>query len=174
MEFTKTIDINVSARDVWDVLGNHFDKAQDWLSSVAVSTRTDAADKVEGAPMRGRVCELSTKPNGPVIDEHITPFDDQNMRLGIHVVPLQGNLPIDHTDSVVDVIPTGDSSCRVVWNVNIELKTTGKLLYPAMVVGLKKGFSDILEELKYYTEEGKPHPRKVKAMAAAERSMAAL
>ena len=60
-----------------------------------------------------------------------------------------------------------DSTTELVWVATPELKPIGKFLGPIMKLGLGRGFGVILEEFKYFVENGKPHPRKVKAMEKA-------
>lgn len=87
MKLSNSITIDKPARQVWKVLAEDFDKAQQWMATVPVSYAKDTGNLAPNAPMVGRICELTPKRNGPIADETITVFDHQSMILGINVVP---------------------------------------------------------------------------------------
>ncbi|MFT5723247.1 MAG: hypothetical protein ACI9JN_000356 [Bacteroidia bacterium] len=53
----------------------------------------------------------------------------------------------------------GDST-GLVLNFKAEMKGLGYILAPIVKMKLSKVGDELLEELKYYVENGKPHPRK--------------
>ena len=162
MKLNKKIVINKPVADVWKVWAVEFDKASDWMATIPKSVEKTDAPKLEGASMAGRICELSTKPNGPYVDELITKYDNENHLLNVTVVPKNASLPIVQNKLESSLKQLGNDKTEVILDVDIELKTIGKILSPVVKGALAKGFDELLEELKYYVEEGKPHPRKVK------------
>jgi len=160
MKLSNSIIIDKPARQVWKVLAEDFDKAQQWMAAVPVSYKKDRGNTAPNAPMVGRICELTRKPDGPIADETITVFDKDSMILGINVVPRNGNIPVEQNHATYAVKELAHNSTQVSLDSNIELKTKGKLLYPALKIGISKSFKEQLQELKYFVEEGKPHPRK--------------
>jgi hypothetical protein len=160
MELQKSIKINKGAADVWNVLAENFDRAQDWMATVPVSYKKEEGTSPAEGPMIGRICEFTNKPNGPLADEIITIFDRDTRTLGIHVVPRNVKLPVEHNHATYSLNELSANETEVVMTSDVQLKTAGKLLYPALKAGLSKSFKEQLEELKYYVETGQPHPRK--------------
>ena len=110
--------------------------------------------------MAGRICELTTKPDGAIADESITYYDEDAHRMNVRVELKNGKIPVDHNNLEVLVNSLSPNETEVVWNSDITLKTMGKVLYPVLRAGLNKNFNELLEELKYYVETGTAHPRK--------------
>ncbi|MEL6676274.1 MAG: SRPBCC family protein [Bacteroidota bacterium] len=167
MKILRKIQINASAEAVWQVLGRDFDRADEWMAVVQNSYQKVEGISVAGAPMIGRICELSHKPTGPVADETITFFDDENYRMHMRVSPIQGKVPVVKNEVEISVKSLGPDLAEVSWDADLELKTAGKLLYPALKAGVGKSFMEVLEELKHFLETGKPHPRKLAKLAKA-------
>jgi carbon monoxide dehydrogenase subunit G len=161
MKLNRKTTVNRDAQKVWKVLAHDFDKAGEWMSAVPKSHKIIEGDSVEDSPMVGRVCELSTKADGPFADERITYYNEENMELHIRVVPKNGKIPVKENNVVMKVKSVGVGQSEVSWSSDIDLKTVGKVLYPMLKMGLTKAFNELLEELKYFVEEGKPHPRKL-------------
>ncbi len=160
MDVRKSITINKPINEVWNLLAENFDKAQDWMSAIPRSDRKHSGNAADNAPMIGRICELSTRPNGPIADETITLFDREKYRLGINVIPRNGKIPVEQNNAIYQLKALGDNETSVEMTSDIQLKTAGKVLYPVLKAGVGKSFAEQLEELKYYLENGKPHPRK--------------
>ena len=160
MKITNKIIINKSQEAVWKVLAEDFEKADQWMAIVPKSYAKAEGEIVDGAPMAGRICEFSSKADGPIADEAITLFDRDNHTMSLNVVPKNGKIPIAENNVSMTVNSLGNDQSEVVWTSDVRLKTAGKLLYPVLKVGLKKSLDETLEELKYFVEEGIPHPRK--------------
>ena len=161
MKITKTITINKSPEEVWAVLADDFANAYKWMAQVPYSHEIEEGETADDSPMIGRVCELSTRPDGPKADERITYYNKEEKEVHVLIRPFDAKLPIVKNELQVRLKAVGNNSTLVDWDANLELKTAGKLLYPALKLGIAISFAEVLEELKYYLEEGKPHPRKV-------------
>lgn len=164
MEISKKTTIDKPVDLVWNILVNDFDKAQEWMAAVPKSYKMEEGEQVAGAPMIGRICELSSKSNPPIAVEAITAVDKGSYSFKVNIVPRNGKIPVDHNNLSVTLNPLTENQTEVVWASDITLKTSGKLLYPVLKAGLSKSFTEILEELKHYTETGQPHPRKQAAL----------
>lgn len=164
MRVLQKITIDKPIADVWRVLAEDFDKASDWMASIPNSYALRKGQPPEGAPMTGRICELTKKPGGLELDESITRFDSANHVLGIKVVPTNapGAFPVYWSNVEVTLTPLTSARTEVRWVARPHLKPHGYLLYPVLKFGLNKGFSNVLEELKFFVETQKPHPRKLK------------
>lgn len=165
MKLTNKITIESSAAKVWEVLGRNFEKADEWMSTVPKSYAKQSEAVVEGAPVAGRICELTPKADGPIADETITFYDEGKYVMHVNVVPRNGKLPVQQNNLIMTVTPLNSTQSEVSWSSDLELKTVGKLLYPVIKAGVKKSFDELLEELKHFVETGKPHPRKVAKLA---------
>ncbi len=164
MKTTNSIVINVPAQNIWKVLAEDFDKVGDWLSQVPKSYRKEEDTDVPDSPMSGRVCELSTKANGPIADETITGYDEINKVLKIRVVPKNRSIPVKENNAVVSLTSVDPYTTKVTWASDFTMSLKGKLLSFMIRPLIKKSFNELLEELKYFVERGKPHPRKLKKM----------
>ena len=162
MKVQREITIASPADQVWTVLAEEFDKAGEWMSVVVSSREKTEGHATEGASMVGRYCDLTDRENGPIADETITHYDPVARRLSIHVMPRNGKLPIEQNNATYTLKELENGHTQVIMDSDLDLKTSGKLLYPVLKAGLNKGFQEQLEELKHYVETGEPHPRKRK------------
>ena len=163
MKVSNKILIDKPVSEVWQTLALDFHKAGEWMSVVPKSYQIESGHTVENAPMVGRICELTSKANGPFAEETITFYDGVNRTMKVNVVPKNGKLPIVQNNLVISAKGINNHQSEVTWDSDVELKTIGKILKPVLKAGLNKSFNDLLVELKYYVETGQPHPRKVKA-----------
>ena len=161
MNITLKNTINAPIPDVWDKLAIHFDRAADWMSSIPKSVEKTDGVKVDGAPMVGRVCDLTTDPNGPIVDETILSYDEASHTFSVEVVPEGGRIPIVKNNITFSLSDLGNDQTEMVWDSNVELKLIGKILSPILRAGLSKNLSGLMDELKYYVENNKPHPNKL-------------
>ena len=58
----------------------------------------------------------------------------------------------------------GENKSEVNFTVTSTLRPLGFILYPIIKLGFRTFVKQIMEELKFYVENGTPHPRKVKAI----------
>ncbi len=141
-----------------------FDKAGDWVSSVAKSYKKTTGSVAEGAPVSGRICEFTDDSNGFSVDEALLAYNDKNLSLRIKVIMQNAPsaLPVKQNIADIKVIAISDRECEVIWSNSPELKTIGYVMYSVVRIALGKAFLDVLEELKVYVETGFSHPRKLK------------
>jgi hypothetical protein len=165
MKITKKIAINKSTEDVWKILAHNFDTASEWMSAIPRSYGAAVGDKIDGAPTEGRVCELDGSPTGIKAYEKILTYSEEEknctvdieLRNAPFIVPIKGNVVF------MELIENGLNSCTAVWSISPKLKPLAHFFIPLVYVGLSVFVGQVLGELKYYAEEGKPHPRKIKA-----------
>lgn len=167
MKIEHKTEVNAGVEKVWKVVATDFDKASEWMALVPASHKIGENLGFDGAPMEGRVCQLSDEPNGLYAEEKFTHFDASNHVYHMEVVPKNGKIPVEKNNVIVKVESLGLNKSQVTWTSDITLKPLGKVMYPVLKLGLSKGFAELLEELKYFVETGEPHPRKMKALAKA-------
>lgn len=166
MRITKKITIEQPIDNVWKIVAEDFDKASIWMAAIPNSYAHEAGQPIEGAPMAGRICELTPKKNGPIAEETITAYDEIQHSMHVLIVPKNTNLPILKNNLHIKLNVLAPNKTEIIWDADLSLKTMGKLLYPALKLGIGKSFTELLEELKYYAEQGKPHPRKLAKQAS--------
>ncbi len=164
MTITKTIEIEKSAIEVWQLLSDDFDKVYEYMAPVYRSYKIENEEPVEGAPMSGRICEFTPKEGGFYAEERITNIDNENRSLTVEVIPMNAPkvLPLIKNILKLSVRDLGGDKSEVIWTTQPELKPIGKLMKPLVKAGLAKSFVGVLEELKFFAETGEQHPRKAK------------
>ena len=86
MKLTLKNTINAPIPEVWDKLANQFDRAADWMSLIPKSVEKIDGVMADGAPMVGRVCDLTTNPDGPYVDETILSYSEARHAFTVRVV----------------------------------------------------------------------------------------
>ena len=152
MKIIKTITIDKSIDDVWKVLAEDFDQAEVWMSGVYHSKKLIQTDP----KITGRVCNFDNKENPFYADEVISKFDRKNHVLDFTVYPKNAPalLPIKSSDIHVTLKETSPNHTLLTWESTPHLKPYGVLLSPLLKVGIGKLYSGILDEMKFYTENG--------------------
>ena len=175
MQMTLTIEIDGPIATVWEVLATDFDKASDWMSFVTHSYKTSDKPAVEQAPMAGRVCEFSANPDAMFVNEAITSYDEEAHTLTIEIHPenTPAMFPVRKNEVTISLVALSDDRTEVQWRVAPILRPLGYVMYPMLRFGMVKSFRSVLEELKFYVEEGQPHPRKVAAQEKHARAVLA-
>lgn len=167
MKINKYITIESSADKVWKVFAHDFDNAREWMSSVPSSYGKKLGEKFGGAMSSGRVCELDGNPDGIKASGSFLNYDEENKSCTINIdllntpalVPIHGNVL---NFSVKD---SGANQSEVTWEVTPKLKPLARLFSPLIKIGLGLLMDQITGELKYFVENGMPHPRKLKAIS---------
>ncbi|KIC12976.1 hypothetical protein RA19_00840 [Leisingera sp. ANG-M1] len=155
MKITKSVIVNRSADLMWKIAADEFDQAYKWMGFVHKSYRTEGGEPVQGAPMEGRVCEFTDKPNGLKAREKILSYSAENKRLVFDVVPVDTPVvfPVRVNVVTLTVKALGPERSQVTWESDVALTALGYLIYPLLKRGLAKNFATIMQELKAYAEQ---------------------
>jgi len=166
MNTTKVISIDASGDKIWQVFAHDFDNAYKWMASIPNSTGKDNGKKYEGASSAGRVCELDGNPNGMKAKESFLAYDDDKKTCTVLIEFLNTPFGFPLVQNVAEFyLSENDASQSVVtFSVTSTLKPLAFIIYPIIKFGFGFFIKQIVEELKFYVENGTPHPRKVKAM----------
>lgn len=164
MKITKKVIINQPASDVWHLIANDFDRAYLWMGPIPHSYEIGEGKSVVGAPMEGRMCLLTEKPEGPRVREMITQYDEQNKSLTFSVNPVNvpAIVPIKQNSVQMSVKAIDETTSEVTWVSRPQLKLFAYLIYPLLRFGIPKAFTRILAGLKEHAENSK----KVSAVTA--------
>jgi len=166
MKTTKKIEINASSEAVWDVFAKDFNNAYKWMASVPSSFGKQLGEQYDVANSAGRVCELDGNPKGIKAYETIEGLDDasKSMKIRITFRNTPFGFPIVENNTDFQVVERSSGQSQVVFIVDSQLKPWAYVLYPLVKLGFGFFVGQIVEELKYYVENGTPHPRKLKAL----------
>jgi hypothetical protein len=167
MKVTLNKTIDASADKVWKILAHDFDDAHVWMASIPNSYGKNLGKKFEGTQSTGRVCELDSKPNGIKAYETIEAYNEEDKTIKIRVnfknAPLV--FPFKFNLATFEVYSLDENRCRVLFKGKMTLTLMGYIMYPLLRLGFPKILKQVLDELKYFAENGKPHPKKSKAKA---------
>lgn len=158
MKVSKTVIINKPVSQVWDLIANQFDKAHLWMGPIPNSIALGKGQSKVGAPMQGRICDLSTTPNGPQVKEVITQFNAENKSLSFDVLPVNNPaiVPIKQNHVNMSVQRVGENQTKVVWTASPKLKPVAYLFYPLLKLVFPVAFGKLLKGLKQYVENDMP------------------
>lgn len=155
MKITKTIEIEKPVDQVWDLIANQFDKAHLWMGPIPRSVAVGKGLSQVGAPMQGRICDLSKKPNGPKVREVITHFDEAEKSLTFDVLPIDnpGIVPIKQNKVQMSIRSVAKGKTKVVWTASPQLKPFAFVFYPLLRLIFPVAFGKLLQGLKDYAEK---------------------
>lgn len=159
MHFNEEVLINKNVDEVWDVLGNQFAEADVWSSNFKTS-QPGGDPKLPGLAYLHRE---TTTAKGVSVQELDT-FNPANYSLTYHVS--KGVPPIAKSAlGEWSLTKVSDNQTRM--NVHFILETKGLLglvMSPVLSKKVGQASNEIVEEFKYYLENGKPHPRKLESL----------
>jgi len=154
----RQITINASASQLWNILAKDYDKVGQWATAVEKSIPNP--DVPEG---EGRVCTTTFGNNKEVI----THLDEQERSFTYAVDFAKPPFFLEGIENTWTIEPNGNNQSIVRMSADVQIKTiVGKLAAPLIQRRMEKGFDGLLEELKYYAETGKIHPRKQEKLNA--------
>ena len=152
MEIKVNVTINKSISDVWEVMGNQFAHAHLWSSNFQTSKPGGKA-KFEGIDFSLRD---TTTPNGNTIQE-LTAFDAKDYSLEYEITagkPEIAKFVSSHW--YLKETPEGTLVCMdSIMEPKMDLPAE---MEAKIQMGLTASFNQLANELKYYVENGEPHP----------------
>ncbi len=165
MTISKQITIDAPADAVWRVVAHDFHKADQWASSINQSTSREAGPTPDGCPLdsAGRACDTSI--GG--ITEQIVHYSEAQKRFGYQAKGDKMPFFVKNLVNNWQVTEQGSSRAQVNMKLNVDLMpVVGTIMGPMMKLQMSKLLDEAVEELKFFIEQGKPHPRKVKSQKA--------
>jgi Polyketide cyclase / dehydrase and lipid transport len=158
MVIKKKTTIKKNIHDVWKVLGHDFAHPYKWASAVNHS-------EGKGTPMASTQCdERACQTAMGNIREKLTQYSDSDFHLAYTV-----------TEGMPGMVKTATNSWKLSksdeQNTHLQIQMEfifqglmGTLMLPFMKLKLNALANHMIEDFAFYTENGKPHPRKIKAM----------
>lgn len=156
----KEISINKSIDAAWKVLGPEFAQADKWASSVKHSEARDTK-YFNGSSCTERGCEISGMGS---IKEKLLKYSDTEHILSYQVYEGMPSM-VKFMSNTWQLFSTGDNSCKL--TMKMEMKTgglMGVIMKPMMKMQMSSMANKIVDDFKYYVENGKPSDAKMKAL----------
>ena len=166
MRTSITLTIDAAGDKIWDVFAHDFDNADKWMAGVPKSVGKDNGKQFEGASSAGRVCDLNRKPEGPKATESFLAYNEEKKSCTVLIEFLNTPMGFPLVQNVADfsLSEQGENKSEVTFTVTSTLRPIGFILFPVIKLGFRTFVKQIMQELKFYVENGTPHPRKVKAI----------
>lgn len=156
MKISKSLLINSDPDEVWQVIAREYDQVGNWASGVYFS-KTRTGKVLPNAPCHGRVCETSL---GPFV-ETIVKFDDPGKE--ISYVATGEKMPgfVKQLKATWKLKQAQNQHCHVSMSFDADIAFPFSILMGWMMrMQFNKAISQTMEELQYFLEQGKNHPRK--------------
>lgn len=163
MDIHLLLDVDASAAQVWEVLGNRFMHVGEWAAPISHSCPIG-----ESRPAPGVERECHTVGFGPVppgkVRERLTAFDPDAMHLRYEAMAgLPGFVAGAVNRWSVADLGAGRSQLRM--HATFTLRGPMRLLAPLMRWQMRREARLVLLDLKHFVEHAAPHPRKAAAIA---------
>ncbi len=160
MKIATDIVIDKPIAAVWDVVGTQFGSAHLWASAL-IHTEGNGS-KISDQVCEGRTCDIQGMGR---IREKLLEFDPRGYALSYEVVE---GFPffVERGVNRWHLVAEGN---RTHLYINAKIATKGligAIMRPMMKMQMSGLMRKTLEDLKYYAENGVPHPRKQKTLAS--------
>jgi hypothetical protein len=166
IKFTKKSIVNADTDKVWGIFAHGFNDAYKWMASVNHSFAKSNGESFKGCQSDGRVCELSSDEKGIKASEQFLAYSEENKTATVRIDFLNAPsfFPVKFNTLDFSLKNKDGGTSEMTWKFRSNMKPLGFILWPLLRIGFGKFIGDIMEELKFYVENGTPHPRKIKAM----------
>lgn len=159
VKMSKSITVNVTADELWQIVGPGFSEAGKWSTAVDHSVG-HGEGKFDGAVCDSRSCDLSAK-GFTSVNERITEYDDDNRVVAFDVFEGMPGF-VTHMNSRNVITGLGQGKSKVELQITMHMKPFMGALMGGM---LKKNINNLLDsaldDLKVFAETGKPSDRKL-------------
>lgn len=159
MQIVKEITVNNNIESAWKVLGHEFSDAHKWASAIRHSEGKGSG--LNGATCSERMCDI---PSMGKIKEKFLQFSNERHLLSYDVYEGMPSM-VKSTTNTWQLTPAGQGTSNLKMRMEIQLGgLMGIIMMPMMKMMMSKMANEVVEEFKFYVENGQPHPRKIKAM----------
>lgn len=154
----KSVQINASADDVWQIIGPGFSEVGKWSTAVDHSDAYGDA-QYEGAACDGRGCDLSAR-GFTSVKEKITEYDAPNRTMAFDVIEGMPKFVL-YTNNRTVITTSSDGKSTAQLQITMHMKPfMGSLLGGMFKKNLSNLIDSALDDLKVYAETGVPSARK--------------
>ncbi len=166
----KSMRIEVSAEELWEMVGPGFVDVYKWSSNVDHATGKGEG-QFEGAICDERFCDVNVK-GFSKISEKLTNYDEKKRTLTYAV---QEGMPkfITLAENIWTVLPNIDGSSKLTMKANFRVKGfMGFMMKGVMKGKMKKTLSTVLNDAKIYAETGQVSIAKAERVEKLQRKAA--
>lgn len=157
IQVKRELTIHKSSVEVWRVVGEQFGEVHLWSSNFKDS-KPGGEKRFKGIDYSYRATITDRGETIQLLDA----FDSENYRLAYHITKGMPGVAKSAT-GVWSLKPLKSDQTTVSIEFEMEVKNIlGYLLSPVIKLKIGKSAEEIAEELKYYMENGKAHPRNEK------------
>ena len=154
MKIIKTLIINKPIADVQEVLRNQFAAIDKW-SSLITKSEVSGEPEIPGVTFSIR----STETTGGPTKQQLTSFNPEQHSLSYKAIA--GTPGFFKSVNAQWILSTSENNnTKLVLDFEVQFKGIGFILTPIVKMKLGKVGDELLDDFKYYVENGKPHPRK--------------
>ena len=158
VKMSKQVVVNVSANDLWQIIGPGFAEAGKWSTAVDHSAG-HGEGKFDGATCDTRTCDLSAKGFSKV-NERITEYDASNRTMAFDVIEgTPGFVTYMNNRTVITDLGQGRSQAELQFTIHMK-PFMGALMGGMLKKNLSKLIDSALDDLQVFAETGKPSARK--------------
>jgi hypothetical protein len=159
MVIKKEIIVNKSIESAWEVLGNNFEEVYKWASPVNHSE--GSGNSFNGASCSERGCNVAGMGK---IKEKLVKFSNEE-HLVSYTVPEGMPAMVKYALNTWQLTSLGQDKSKLQLQVDITLGGfMGIMMQPMMKMMMGRMGTDLVEDFKYYVENGQPSAKKIKAM----------
>ena len=159
MKIIKNLTIDKPIADVWDVLANKFGEIDLW-SSLITDSKLSGEATLETVDYSIRSTQTTAGPT----QQQLTEFDPQNFTIAYKAI--SGTPPFFKSVNAKWILNKKDeNSTYLTLDFEVKFKNITFILAPLVKIKLGKVGDVLLDDLKYYVENEKPHPRKLKLLS---------
>jgi len=158
VKMSKSVEVNVSANDLWQIVGPGFAEASKWSTAVDHSAG-HGEGQFDGATCDTRSCDLSAKGFSSV-NERITEYDAANRTVAFDVFEGMPGF-VTYTNNRTVITDLGQDQSQAELQITMHMKPfMGWLLGGMLKKNLNNLLDSALDDLKVFAETGKPSGRK--------------
>jgi len=167
MNVSTSILIDAPAEDVWEVIGPRFTRVSDWVSAVASSEPTGAAES-SGAPAAGRACRVATAGFDQIAEE-LTAYEPEARRLSYRMV---GGMPsfVADASNTWQARTLPDGRTEFTMDADVAFVGAGRFIGPLLRAYLSRVAHRTSRDLKTLVETGAPSRAKTIQTHASRRT----
>jgi hypothetical protein len=162
MELKHEIEIEAAPERVWAVLGERFMQVSDWASPINSSCAVGPAEPRVGAMRACSIPQVGPVKAG-VVRERLTKFDRGQMSFEYELVEGKPGFVALAVNRWTVVRLEGERALAQS-SATLELKGPIKLLGWLIRWQFQAAGARVLEDLKYFVEHERPHPRKLASL----------
>lgn len=160
MQFHTKTSVSAPIEKAWEVIGEKFGDFGTWTT--ALNSSSLVGELGVGAT---RVCHTHGVGLFPAatVEEQLIDFDPEQKR---YTYVVQKGLPaiFKHAQNAWSIEPVNKTSCIIHSHVTLEFKTWLRPFSWIFTLLIKRDMKKYFEEMNYFIETGKIHPRKEKAI----------